>query len=72
MRPIGYVGVILIVAGAIILAMGGMSYTKDKNQVDIGPLHVAAVEKGFVPPMYGLAAVIVGAALLVAGKRRRA
>lgn len=72
MRPLGWFGVALIVAGGIILAMRGVSYTKDKNELDIGPLHVAAVEKGFVPPMAGLACLLVGAVLLVASRRGRA
>ena len=72
MRPPGYVGVVLLIAGIVVLAMGGMSYTKDRQQVDIGPLHVAEVEKGFIPPVYGLVALVAGAGLLYAGTRRRA
>lgn len=72
MRPLGWFGVALFVAGGIVLAMRGVSYTKDKNEVDIGPLHMAAVEKGFVPPMAGLVLLLVGAGLVVASRRKAA
>ena len=72
MRPLGWIGVALIVAGGVILAMRGVSYTKDRNEVEFGPLHVATVEKGFIPPIVGVAAVVLGAGLLFAGRRRGA
>lgn len=72
MRPIGWVGVLLIVAGGIIVTMRGVSYTKNRNDVEVGPLRIAAVEKGFVTPMVGVVAILVGAALVFVGRRRRA
>jgi hypothetical protein len=72
MRPLGWLGVVLIVLGGIVIAMGGVSYTKKRNDLEVGPFKVAAVEKGFVPPMAGVVTVLVGAGLLFAGRRRRA
>ncbi len=72
MKPIGWVGVALIVCGAIILAMRGFSYTKERNEVSVGGLELAAERKGFVPPYVGWVAVIAGAALVFAGRTRRA
>lgn len=69
MRPLGVVGVILIVAGAIILAMRGFSYTKDRDAVRVGPLEVAAEHKGFVPPVVGVVAIVAGLVLVVVGRR---
>jgi hypothetical protein len=71
MRPFGWLGLALIVLGGIIVAMGGVSYTKNRNDLEVGPLRVATVEKGFVPPMVGVATVLAGAGLLYAGRRRR-
>ena len=48
MRPLGWIGVALIVAGRIVMAMQGVSYTKQRNDVELGPFRVATVEKGFV------------------------
>jgi hypothetical protein len=70
MRPIGWIGVLLIVGGGIVVAMRGVSYTKNRNDVDMGPLHFATVEKGFVPPIAGIGAILLGAGLLFMGRRR--
>jgi len=70
MRPLGWVGVLLIVVGAIIAAMGGVGYTKNRNEVEVGPIKVAAEEKGLVPPVAGLAAIAIGAVLVFAGRKR--
>jgi hypothetical protein len=71
MRPIAWIGIGLIVAGGIVVAMRGASYTKNRNDVEVGPFRFATVEKGFVPPIAGFAAIIVGAGLLFVGRRRR-
>ena len=72
MRPLGWVGVALIVAGGIILVMRGVSYTKNRNDIEVGPFRVATVEKGFVPPIAGIVTILVGAGLLYAGRKRKA
>jgi hypothetical protein len=71
MRPIGWIGVVLVIMGGIILAMRGVSYTKDRQEVSVGPMKVAAEQKGFVPPAAGFLAIAVGAALVFVGTRRR-
>ncbi len=38
MRPLGLIGVLLVVAGVIVLAMRGLSYTKDREEVRVGPV----------------------------------
>jgi hypothetical protein len=70
MRPLGIAGVILIVLGVIVLALRGVSYTKDRDEVNVGPVEIAAEEKGFVPPVAGVAAIAVGIGLVVLGRRR--
>jgi hypothetical protein len=70
MRPLGIVGVILIVAGAVILALRGLSYTKKRDSVRLGPIGVSVEEKGFIPPIVGAAAIAAGLVLVVVGRRR--
>jgi hypothetical protein len=70
MRPQAVVGVILIAFGAIVLAMRGISYTKDRESVEIGPVEIAAEEKGFIPPVVGVIALVAGLALVLIGPRR--
>ena len=69
MRPIGIVGVLLIIGGIVVLALRGVSYTKDRDAVKVGPIEVAAEKKGFVPPIVGGVAIRIGAGLLLAGRR---
>ncbi|HXT49328.1 MAG TPA: hypothetical protein VN717_11860 [Gemmatimonadaceae bacterium] len=70
MRPLGIVGVILIIAGVVVLAMKGVSYTKDRDAVKIAGVELSKEDKGFVPPYVGLIAVVAGVVLVVAGRRK--
>ena len=65
------VGLVLIVGGALALAFGGFSYTKDSSAVKIGPIEVSVKEKESVnvPLWAGVAAVVVGGLLLALGKK---
>ncbi|HYS69033.1 MAG TPA: hypothetical protein VEM14_02255 [Gemmatimonadaceae bacterium] len=72
MRPLSWVGVLLIVGGIAVLVTGGIPYTKSRNEVEVGPVKVTAQERGFVPPVVGIAAIVVGGLLIFAGRRRSA
>lgn len=72
MKPLGWVGLLLIIAGAVVAAMGGIGYTKSRNQVEVGPIKVAAEERGLVPPVAGIAAIAVGAILVFVGRKKSA
>lgn len=65
------VGLILIVGGALALAFGGFSYTKDSSAVKIGPLELSMKQKESinVPLWAGVAAVVAGGLLLAFGKK---
>ena len=64
-------GILLIVAGALGLAYGGFSYTKEKHTADVGPLHLSVDEKEQVniPVWAGVGAILVGGLLLVVGRK---
>jgi hypothetical protein len=70
MRLLGWIGVALIVGGIIIVAMRGIPYTKSRNEVEVGPLKVTAQERGLVTPTVGIAAIVVGAVLVFAGRKQ--
>ena len=70
MRPLALIGILLVVAGAVIIALRGVSYTKERHSVQVGPLAVTADEKGFVPPVVGVVAIVLGGVLVFAGRRR--
>jgi uncharacterized membrane protein YidH (DUF202 family) len=71
-NPTRLVAILLIVAGALALAYGGFSYTKDTTAVKLGPLELTVKEKETVnvPLWAGIGAIVVGAALLLAGSRK--
>jgi uncharacterized membrane protein len=60
------IGILLIVAGALGLAYGGFSYTKETHTADLGPLHMSVSEKERVnvPLWMGIAAIVIGGLLL--------
>jgi hypothetical protein len=66
------VGVVLIIAGIIGFAIGGISFTRERTVVDVGPLQVQAEERETIPitPLAAGAALLAGLVLVVAGTRR--
>ena len=65
------VAVLLIVGGVLALAYRGFSYTKETHEAKIGPLELQVKEREYVdlPVWLGAGAVVVGAVLLVTGKK---
>ena len=72
MKPLAWIGVILIIAGVVVVAMRGIPYTKSRNEMEVGPLKVTSQERGLVTPVVGVAAIVIGAVLVFAGRRRSA
>jgi uncharacterized membrane protein HdeD (DUF308 family) len=70
MRPLGIIGVILIIGGIVVLAMKGISYTKDRDSVKIAGVELSKEDRGFVPPVAGIIAVVAGVALVAAGRKK--
>jgi hypothetical protein len=69
MRPVAWIGVLLIVCGIVVVAMRGIPYTKSRNEVEVGPLKVTAQERGLVTPAVGVGAIVVGLVLVFAGRK---
>ncbi len=72
MNAIKVAGIALIVAGIIGLALGSFSYTKDTQEVKLGPLEFSVKEKKVVniPMWAGIAAIVAGGLMLVMGKKQ--
>jgi uncharacterized membrane protein YidH (DUF202 family) len=69
-----WIGIVLIVLGALALAYQGINYTRTEKVIDIGPLQATTQtqQRIPVPPILGGLALLGGVALLVVGTKRRA
>jgi TRAP-type C4-dicarboxylate transport system permease small subunit len=67
MNSVRVIALVLIIGGALGLAYGGFSYTKEDHQAKIGPLDISVQEKQTVniPMWVGIGAIVVGGALLL-------
>jgi hypothetical protein len=72
MSSMKMVAFVLLVAGALALAYGGFSYTKETHDADIGPIHMSVDEKERVniPVWAGVGAIVLGGVLLAGGFKR--
>ena len=73
MKPISWVGILLIVVGALVLAFQGINYTREKKVLDVGPAHITTKtrERIPLPPILGGLALAGGVVLLVMGARKK-
>ena len=72
MKPAVIVGILLIIIGVIGLAYGGISYTKEKTVVDLGPIKATADTRETipVPPILGGLALVGGIVLIVTSAKK--
>ena len=73
MKPIAWLGVLLIVVGALALAYQGFTYTHQEKVLDVGPIHATAEKQDHVsiPPILGALTLAGGIALLIFGARKK-
>ena len=67
-----WIGIILIVLGALALVYQGITYTSREKIIDIGPVQATADKEKTIPlpPIVGGLALIGGVALVIAGTRK--
>lgn len=73
MNAAKYAGAALIVAGTLGLAYGGISYTKEVHEVNLGFLAFVVEQKETVkvPVWASVGAMVIGGALLLVFGRKR-
>ena len=73
MNAIRIAAIALIVAGALALAYGGFSYTKETHEAKLGPIELSVQERETVniPIWAGVAAIVIGGVLLLYGAKRK-
>lgn len=72
MNPTRIAAIVLIVAGALGLAYGSFSFTKETHQAKLGPIELSVKEKQTVniPMWAGIGAIVIGGVLLLVGGKR--
>ena len=71
MRNMMLAGILLIAVGIAALAYQGITYTSQRNVVDLGPLKVKGDEEKTIPlsPILGGLAVLGGLALMFSSRK---
>jgi drug/metabolite transporter (DMT)-like permease len=69
MKSIGWIGILLIVLGGLVLAYQGINYTREKKVLDVGSVHITSEthERIPLPPILGGLALVGGIILVVMG-----
>jgi len=72
MNPMKLAALVLIVAGALGLAYGSFSYTRETHKATLGPLEMSLKETQTVnvPQWAGVGAIVAGVVLLLFGARK--
>jgi hypothetical protein len=65
------VAILLIVLGVVALIWGGISYTREREILDVGPFEARAETRETIPlpPILGVLALGAGVLLLLVGRR---
>ena len=73
MKPMFWVGILLIVLGGFALAYRGFDYTRQEKVLDLGPIHATAEEQKHVsiPPVLGGLVLGGGIALVIFGAKQK-
>ncbi len=68
------IGTLLIVMGVVSLLWGGISWTREKTVIDLGPIEATRQERETIPmpPVIGGLLLASGVVLLMARSRQRA
>jgi hypothetical protein len=73
MKVATIVGILLIVLAVIGFATGGISFTHQKKDVDVGPIQLSHKETNTMPisPILSTLSLIAGVGLVVVGVRNK-
>jgi TRAP-type C4-dicarboxylate transport system permease small subunit len=70
MRLSAIVGVLLIVFGIAVFALG-LRYSHQETVIDVGDFHAKVTERDQIPNWVGGVAIVVGGVLLLGARRAR-
>lgn len=72
MNAVKTLAIVLIVAGALGLAYGSFTYTKESHDAKLGPIELSVKDKETVniPRWLGAGAILLGGILLLVGNKK--
>ncbi|MGW8169369.1 MAG: hypothetical protein ACWGHH_05140 [Sulfurovaceae bacterium] len=72
MKTIKIVGIVLIVAGILGAVFGGFSYTKQTQEVKMGPIEMTVKDRQTIdiPIWVSMSVMVLGGALLFLGSKK--
>jgi hypothetical protein len=72
MKPVAIVGIVLIIVGIIGFAYGGLGWTTEKKDAQLGPLEISHREKHGIPfpPIASGICLVGGVVLVIVGSRK--
>ena len=72
MKPVAIVGIVLIVIGIIGFAYGGLGWTTEKKDAQLGPLQITHKENHGIdfPPIASGICLVGGVVLVIVGSRK--
>ncbi len=73
MKAATIVGILLIVLGIVGFAVGGVSFTHQKKDVDMGPVQVSHQQTKTLPisPLLSTVSLVAGLGLVIVGVRAK-
>jgi len=73
MKAATIVGILLIILGIVGYATGGLSFTHEKKDVDLGPVQISHKTQSTLPisPVLSTISLVGGICLVVVGARSR-
>ena len=73
MKPLTIIGIVLVILGIIGFATGGISFTHQKKDVDLGPVQVSHKTQDTLPlsPIFSTVSLLAGVGLVVVGARAK-
>ena len=71
MKPATIIGIVLILLGIVGFAVGGISFTHEMKDVDVGPVQIEHKQTSTFPisPVLSAISLIAGAGLVVVGSK---
>ena len=71
MKPATIIGILLILLGVVGFAVGGITFTHEKKDVDVGPIQISHEQHKTMPisPILSTISLIAGVGLVVVGSR---